>query len=71
MTAALAPEVRADTRTSYAGEFRKNISELKGDDLAPLLAAIERTEKQTEELTATIPDDQYLPGNDELERQSG
>jgi len=67
-TAILASDIPADLRTVHAGEFRKMISDLKGDDVAPVLAAIERTDKQTEELTVSIPDDQYLPGNDELEK---
>ena len=68
MTGALASDIRADLRTSNAGEFRKMLSDLKGEDVAPVLAAIQQTEKQLEELTVAIPEDQYLPGNETLEK---
>ena len=69
MTAALAPDVNLKVRTFHVGSFRESISELKGDDVPPVLAAIQQTEKQFADSIPTIPDDQYSPGNDALEKQ--
>ena len=68
-TAALAPEIVLSVRRQNVGPFREMISELKGDDALPLLAAIQRTEKQIEDATPLYADDQYSPGNEGLEKQ--
>lgn len=69
MAAALAPEVELKVRAFHAGSFRESISELKGDDVAPVLAAIEQTEKQIADAIPVIADDKYSPGNNALEKQ--
>jgi hypothetical protein len=68
-TAALAPEIELSVRRQNVSSFREMISELKGDDVTPVLAAIQRTEKQIEDATPTYSDDQFTPGNDALEKQ--
>lgn len=69
MTAALAPEIGGSIQSYHVGKFRELTSELKGNDVAPVLAAIQQTEKQIEALTDAIPDYQYSPGNEALEKQ--
>ena len=68
VTEVLAPEVSEKARAFNIGEFRKLVDGLKGEDVAPALAAVERTEKEIEEHRPVIPDDQYSPGNDALEK---
>ena len=69
MTAGLAADVNARTRISHLPRFREITEGLKGDDVASLRAAIADTEKLHYELTPTLPDSAYSPGNDELARQ--
>jgi len=68
VTAVLAPEVSENARAFNIGEFRKLVDGLTGEDVAPALAAVQRTEKDIEEHRPVIPDDQYSPGNDTLEK---
>src|SRR4030095_788317 len=49
--------------------FRALAENLGGDDVAPLRAAIAQTEKAIDDVTVTLPDSDYSPGNDALERQ--
>src|SRR6185503_5215990 len=69
MNAGLAPEVSVRTRVAHLPRFRELAEGLKGDDVAPLRAAIADTEKRHYDATPTLPDSAYGPGNDELARQ--
>src|ERR1043166_218191 len=51
MTAGLAPDVEVRTCVAHLPRFRELAEGLKGDDVAPLRAAIAETEKRTHELT--------------------
>ena len=69
MTAGLAADIAAETRANHLPKFRELAAKLTGDDVAPLRAAIAATEKRIDELTDTLPDSEYSPGNDELAGQ--
>ena len=69
MTAGLAADLAAETRANHLPKFKELAAKLTGDEAAPLLAAIVQTEKRIDELTDTLPDSDYSPGNDELARQ--
>jgi hypothetical protein len=69
MTAGLAPDISAETRSYHLAKFKELAAGMEGDDVAPLRAAVAQTERRIDELTVTIPDSEYSPGNDELARQ--
>jgi hypothetical protein len=69
MTAGLAPDVEVRTCVAHLPRFRELAEGLKGDDVAPLRAAIAETEKRHYDATPELPDSAYSPGNDELARQ--
>jgi hypothetical protein len=71
MTAGLAPQISAETRAYHLPKFKELAASMEGegDDVGPLRAAIVQTEKRIDELTVTLPDSDYSPGNDELARQ--
>lgn len=69
MTAALAPDVSVRACVAHLPRFRELAEGLKGDDVAPLRAAIAETEKRHYDATPTLPDSAYSLGNDELARQ--
>ena len=69
MTAGLAPDITAEVRANHVPKFKELAAGLEADEGAPLRAAIAQTEARIEELTATLPDTEYSPGNEELARQ--
>jgi hypothetical protein len=69
MTAGLAADIDAETRAYHVPKFKELAATLEGEDVTPLRAAIAQTEQRIDELTVTLPDEDYSPGNDELARQ--
>lgn len=69
MTNALADDVPASVRTYHLPRFKELAADMNGNDVAPLRAAILATEKSIEEMTVSLPDSDYSPGNEELTKQ--
>ena len=69
MTAGLAPDIAAEARANHVAKFKELAAGLEADEGAPLRAAIAQTAARIEELTATLPDTEYSPGNEELAQQ--
>lgn len=69
MTAGLAPDISAETRAYHVGRFKSLATGLEGGDADRLRQAIAQTEARIHELTLALPDSDYSPGNDALERE--
>ena len=66
MTAGLASDIAAETRANHLPKFKELAAQMTGEDVVPLLVAIAQTEQRIDELTDTLPDSEYSPGNYEL-----